>query len=138
MPSISYYLDQIFLISRQDRITHGQKMYISRYIPVIKDDYKYNKNLLVTNNNKYKELEVDMCKLKCKYKELELEISKLKEENKIVNDLFEQELGERVEVDTKYNASREEIIKLQYELIDKKRKLEFIDNNISNKKRKLE
>jgi len=122
MPSILYYLDQIFSISRQDRITHGQKIYISRYIPVIKDNYKNNENLLETQNNKY-------IKLKQEYEELKLVMIKLKEENKTVNNLFEQELSERVDVDAKYNASREEIIKLQRELID---------NNVSNKKRKLE
>jgi hypothetical protein len=106
MAPIHEYLTKIMMIAKQDIITSCDKMYILRYIPIIKDRYKTYEDLLFTEFDKTEKLR--------------LEIIQLEEKNKLLNELFDQELEVRSKIIRKYNKSREEIIKLQKKIIIKK------------------
>ena len=92
------------MIAKQDIISYSDKLYIIKYIPEIKKRYKVTEDLL------FKEYD--------RSEKLRLYIFDLEEENKVLNELYDNETDERVKMIRKYDKSREDIIKLQRELIN--------------------
>jgi len=104
MPPIKELFSKILMIAKQDIISHSDKLYILKYIPEIKKRYTVTEDLL------FKEYD--------RSEKLRLQLLDLEEENKVLNELYDEETENRIKVIKKYNESREEIIQLQRELIN--------------------
>jgi hypothetical protein len=104
MAPIKELFSKILMIAKQDIISYGDKSYILKYIPEIEKRYNFTENLLF---KEYERSEI-----------LRVQAFNLKDENKVLNDLYDNELDKRVKMIRKYNEAREEIIKLQREIIN--------------------